>query len=240
MKLQIFWIILAVICFIYGFLVWNTGSGTGFFAVWIGIGGIFLLFGFFARIHLWSSLPLILRTILIIVIAAGIGLFVIIEARIIGSFTGKEEKDLDVILVLGARVYEDRPSTVLKYRLDKAIAYLNENENTICIVSGGQGPNEPFPEAEGMKNYLVANGIPESRILPESESKNTEENMEFSKKLFDPSNARVGIVTNNFHMYRACKLAEKAGIKNVFSIPAESTPLYLPSNLLREFFAVLL
>ena len=49
-------------------------------------------------------------------------------------------------LVLGAQVHKTRPSLVLQYRLDKAIDYLESNPNTICIVSGGKGANEPFPE----------------------------------------------------------------------------------------------
>lgn len=240
MKIQYVWIIIAVLCVVYGFLIFSAGSGTGFFAVWFGLGGIFLLLAFFAHIHLWSSFPSFLKVIIIILLAAGLGVFVFIEARITAGFMGKEEKDLDVIIVLGAQVYEDRPSTVLKYRLDKAIEYLNENKNTVCIVSGGQGPNEPFPEAEGMEDYLTANGIPKERILTESRSKTTRENMEFSKALFDPENDSVGIITNDFHMYRACELAKKTGIANTYAIPAGSTPLYLPSNMLREFFAVLL
>ena len=41
----------------------------------------------------------------------------------------KERKNLDYIIVLGAQVFENRPSSVLKYRLDRAITYLNENPN---------------------------------------------------------------------------------------------------------------
>lgn len=57
-------------------------------------------------------------------------------------------RGLDYIIVLGAQVRKDGPSPVLKYRLDKAVEYLNENPDTVCIVSGGQGSNEPWSEAE--------------------------------------------------------------------------------------------
>ena len=36
--LTVFWIILGIIFILYGLLVLGTGSGTGFFAVWL-IGG---------------------------------------------------------------------------------------------------------------------------------------------------------------------------------------------------------
>lgn len=238
MKAQYVWTILAVLCIVYGFLVFRTGSGTGFFLVWFGLAGIFLLFAFWSHIHFWSGLPAALKTVLIILAAAGLTFFIVIEAKIISAFSGEDEKGLDYLIVLGAQVYEDHPSTVLKYRLDKAAAYLKENEDTVCIVSGGQGYNEPFPEARGMRDYLIACGIPEERILIEDKSKTTAENFKFSRQFFDPANDRVGIVTNNFHMYRACRLAANAGIENAYAIPASSTLLYLPSNMLREFFAV--
>lgn len=79
--------------------------------------------------------------------------------------------DLDYVVVLGAQVRKSGPSLVLRYRLDKAIEYLDENPNTICIVSGGKGPNEPFPEAQGMADYLKEHGIAEQRILEEPDSK---------------------------------------------------------------------
>ena len=42
---------------------------------------------------------------------------------------------------------------------------MNENEHTICIVSGGQGYNEPFPEAEGMFRYMKEKGFHVFRAL---------------------------------------------------------------------------
>ena len=109
----------------------------------------------------------------------------------------EEAPDTDVIIVLGAQVRENGPSVVLRYRLDTAADYLRDNPSTICIVSGGQGYNEPVSEAVAMRDYLVARGIDETRIRMESASKNTVENMEFSKVFFDPAADSVGIVTNN-------------------------------------------
>ena len=89
-----------------------------------------------------------------------------------------------------------------------------------------------------MKNYLMEQGIDEYRILIEKQAVNTRENMELSQSLFDPENDRVGVVTNNFHIYRSCALARQSGIRHVCGVPAYSRPLYLPNNLLREFFGV--
>ena len=134
---------------------------------------------------------------------------------------------------------EDGPSVVLRYRLDTAISYLNENPNTICIVSGGQGFNEPFSEAEGMADYLIENGIEKSRILLEDESTNTLENIRNSKALMESSYNGVGIVTNNFHVFRAVQLAKAQGLENVCGIAADSSKIYLPNNVLRECCGIL-
>lgn len=98
-------------------------------------------------------------------------------------------------------------SPVLKYRLDKAVEYLNENPDTVCIVSGGQGSNEPWSEAEGMARYLQEKGIDTARILTEDQSQTTGQNITNSKKLMKEG-ASVGIVTNNFHVFRALQIAK--------------------------------
>ena len=127
---------------------------------------------------------------------------------------------------------------VLKYRLDQAYDYLKDNEATICIVSGGQGSNEPCTEAEAMERYLEDRGITSSRIIREDRSRNTLENLRFSKELIKEG-ASVGIVTNNFHMFRGVAIAKKQGYTDVCGIPASSNPIYLPNNMLREFFGVI-
>jgi uncharacterized SAM-binding protein YcdF (DUF218 family) len=216
-------------------MVFAVGSGTGFFAVWIGIAVIFAFFSVAAKKNLWSCLPACIRIALIVLICLGLIIFVVIEGCIFSGFHEKGEENLDYIIVLGAQVYENGPSTVLQFRLDKAIEYLEDNPETICIVSGGQGYNEPFPEAVGMAAYLEDNGISEDRIILESESSNTEENIANSMVLIEET-ASVGIVTNNFHVFRAVQTAKREGLENVCGIAADTTKLYLPNNMLREFF----
>ncbi len=232
-------ILLGIICLVYGFLVLGTASGTAFFAVWFGIAALLFLAAALTGLHVWASVPRAVRTAGLVLFCALLICFAVIEGMILSGFSGKTEADLDCIIVLGAQVKENGPSTVLRYRLDRALEYLNENPDTICIVSGGQGPNEPFPEAEGMKRYLTENGVDPGRIRMEDRSLDTRQNIEFSKKLLDPERDRIGIVTNDFHVFRGCALAKKAGLSNVCGIPAHSARLYLPNNMLREFFAMM-
>lgn len=86
------------------------------------------------------------------------------------------------VVVLGARVYSaERMSVSLSNRVDKAYEYLAENPDALCIVTGGQGKDEPCPEAVTEKNALVGMG------------------------------EEIAVVTQGFHMYRATQLAKAAG-----------------------------
>lgn len=228
--------ILAVLCFGYGIFIKAAKSGTNFYLVWLGLGALFVFAGCLVQFGIWGKVPLVIRRICYICICIGIAAFVIVEGLIISRMDEDGRKNLDYIIVLGAQVRETGPSVVLRYRLDRAITYLEENPDSICIVSGGQGKNEPFPEADGMADYLMKNGIDKERIILERKSKTTSENiknsMEYMKK-----GAPVGIVTNSFHVYRALQIAKKEGLPDVDGIAAGSRAAYLPNNMLREFLA---
>lgn len=226
----------AVVCGVYGIMIFGTGSGTGFFLVWIALAVIFAVLGISILLGLWKKIPKTAARILTGLVLAGIILFGVVEGMIASQLHAQGEPDLDYIIVLGAQVRENGPSTILKYRLDRAAEYLKENTDTICIVSGGQGYNEPFPESEGMASYLQGQGIEAERMILESESKTTEENIRNSMEFIEEG-ASVGIITNDFHVFRAVQTAEKEGLLRVCGIAAGSPKQYLPNNMFREFFA---
>lgn len=237
--ISIIFYVLAAISVIYGLVVRLSGSGTGFFIIWLLMGIAFLLIGIIFSTGLIDKINIWIKRIAFIAFAAGIILFIVVELFIVNDFSCDEKENLDYIIVLGAQVYDYGPSVVLKYRLDRAVCYLKENEKTMCIVSGGKGYNEPWSEAAGMKDYLVKNGIDETRIIMEDKSDNTSRNFEYSLQTVDLADCEVGVVTNNFHMFRALKIAKKKGIDNVYGIPSKSTWFYLPNNMLREFLGVI-
>ena len=239
MKKEILCILCSLFCFGYCFLIYSIKSGTRFFLIW-GLGGVcFLGLAFFLHFDLWSKMPGGLQKIITGVIIFGILLFVITEGCILSGFRAKGKENLDYIIVLGAQIKEKGPSAALKFRLDEAYDYLVENENTVCIVSGGQGANEPCTEAQGMYDYLVGKGISPERILLEDKSTDTSENIAFSMELLDKDNDSVGIVTNNFHVFRGVHLARHMGIKDVCGISAPSNIYFQLNNMVREFFGIM-
>ncbi|MGG0256170.1 YdcF family protein [Bacillus toyonensis] len=149
----------------------------------------------------------------------------------------KATDDADYIIVLGSKVNGTKPSYSLQYRIDKAAEYLKSHEKTIAIVSGGQGKGEDISEALAMKQGLMKQNIAEDRIIMEDKSTSTDENITFSKPLI-PANMKKGmIVTNDFHMFRAKKIAAKQGLQ-LEGLPAKTPkPIIIPSNV-REYLAI--
>ena len=89
-----------------------------------------------------------------------------------------------------------------------------------------------------MANYLMQKGIDKDRIRKEESSQNTIQNIRFSMALMEEESS-VGIITNNFHLFRALAITKKQGLSNCVGIPADSKAIYLPNNMLREFFGIL-
>ena len=237
--------VLGAACVSYGLAVLSVGSGTWFFAVWLALGAALL--GLAACIHLGlvGRIPAgVRRGGLACLGAAGVALVAAVAAVAVGGFGAHGRPGLDYIVVLGAQVREDGPSGVLRHRIDAAYGYLAENGGTLCVVSGGQGPNEPWTEARGMKDYLVGRGIDPERIIEEGASASTVENLANSLRLIEAREAEggaaegdapgIGIVTNDFHVLRATCIARKLGMGDVCGIAAPSDAWALPNNLLRE------
>ena len=182
-----------------------------------------------------------------IIFAGCLASFLIIEGLIISQMHVAGPDNLDYLIVLGPQVYKNGPSPVLKFRLDKAYEYLSANPETRCIVTGGQGSNEPFTEASCMADYLVKRGIDSGRIILEDKSTTTAQNLTNSMKLISADTINhamdsnttntVGILTNDFHMFRAMQIARAQKIPNAYGISCGSTKVYLPNNMFREYFA---
>lgn len=236
--LHMIWMIVGILCVLYCLALAITGgTGTWFFLIWGIMGIAFTLWGIF-RGRIWHAMPHWLHITAGTLFLLMLAVFLFTEGCIISGFSKNTDKELDYIVVLGAQLKTTGPSRVLQYRLDTAYEYLTAHPDTKVIVSGGQGSNEPASEAQGMYDYLVKRGIEPGRIVLEDKSVNTEQNIRFSKEFLQADADKVGIVSNNFHVFRAVKLAKAAGYRNVVGIAAPATAFYLPNNMLREFFGV--
>lgn len=215
-----------------------AGFGNKFIFFWMMLS--LFLFGLFIRIHkggaIWMSG--IIGKICGVIVLIGVLIFIIVEICIISNSFRTCDAEVDYVIVLGAQMKASGPSRTLKYRLDAAYEYLIEHDQVRVIVSGGQGADEPVSEAQGMFDYLVEKGISKERILMESHSINTNQNIAFSGQLVDIKKDKIVIVTNNFHLFRAMKIAKKAGYENLYGIAAKSELFLQLHYTVREFFGV--
>ena len=230
--------ILAAFTIWYGIVIFSVHSGSYMYFVWFALGIIFLVLGIITIRGRWGKVKKIIKLLIgLFFICFGL-LIAITWSLIIPHFSDQGENNADAVIVLGAQVKKSGPSTILKYRLDAAIDYLNENPGTICIVSGYRGKTEPFSEAKGMKEYLVQQGIAEDRVIMEDKSRNSSQNLKFSKKLLPKNNASVVLVTNNTHMYRALRIAKKNGYTNISGLSAYTPKLFLLNGMLYESLSI--
>ena len=179
---------------------------------------------------LWS-----IRAVLFVCIA----FFCFVEHFVVSAAFTAPKDGLDAIVILGARVNENGvPSGSLNERITAAAEYMKRNGNTIAVASGGQGEDEPMSEARCIREGLIAAGIAPERILLEDQSTSTIENLSNSFSLLEGRASNVGIVTNDFHIFRALCTGRRLGGFVLSPVPARSSVSGFIHYAMREFFAL--
>ena len=155
--------------------------------------------------------------------------------------------DKDFIVILGCWFRENGTlPPMLRGRVDRALAFWRSQKESsgkeACFVpSGGQGPDEPMPEAEAMRRYLLSQGVPDHLILPETASGNTFENMSFSKKIIREKSpdGKIIFATTNYHVFRSGVWASLAGMP-AEGIGSKTKWWFWPNAFMRETISLLL
>lgn len=234
------WLILGfgVCCLVY-YLILGIGVRFGQSLMWLwpvvsaACIGRFLLFRNGAPgIPRW-----LLRSVRCLV-ALGVAAFLLVEGLILSGCFHQAPAGLDYVVVLGAKVDGTKPSGALRNRIQVAAEYLAQNSDTIAVASGGQGADEGISEAQCIWNGLTERGISPERILLEDQSTSTVENLRNSFAEIGNEGASVGVVSNDFHIYRALRTARKLGNYDVYGVPVATSWISLPHYLLREFCCV--
>ncbi len=161
------------------------------------------------------------------------------SACMIGAACKQPEENATVV-VLGCRVYGERASLSMVERLQAAEEYLLENEEAVCVLSGGQGPGEDITEAECMYRWLAERGIAGDRLYKEEKSASTRENLAFSKALIEKEglNPAIAVSTSEYHQYRAGKIAQ--GLDMEYGAVSAKTAIWLfPTYYVRELYGIL-
>ena len=172
----------------------------------------------------------------VIIYAGLVGYICIREGSVLKEVPSAE--NYDAIIVLGAQVRPDgSPSVQLGWRLDAAEEAYRQKAVPV-VVCGAQGKDEPMTEAEAMKQYLVGKGVPETDILTDPESFNTNQNLRNAAELLKnvPGVQKVLIVTSDYHVPRSLAIAKDLGF-DACGMGSPCKPEYWIKNHAREALA---
>lgn len=123
----------------------------------------------------------------------------------------------DVLIVLGGSELDDGTIGESSYwRAVYAARAWREGGFKAIVVTGGGPPGRSV--AEAMRDFLIAQGVPRESIRVETQSQSTRENALFVKPILQEMPGRKVLLTSDFHMYRAERTFQKAGI-NVLPRP---------------------
>lgn len=211
--------------------------------VCLGIIGVILFYTLMPLVgRVFPQFARVTTIVFTVLLLCGLALFSFTEYHIIQASFGTPDAEAEYLVVLGAKVRDDGPSVSLWDRINAAADYLKAHEDTIAIVSGGQGEDEPITEAQCMHDELVKLGIDESRIWMEDKATSTDENMRFSLDLIEEKTGtrpeKLAILSSEYHLYRSSLMTKKLGIEFV-GVPAKTSRLsQLVNHAMREVAGV--
>ena len=168
-------------------------------------------------------------------------------------------QEYDYIIVFGAGVKENK-NEIMNSRIDKAIEYSKIYKRCKFVLTGARGANEPIEEAIYMKNYMTDRGMDERRLIIDTYSYNTYQNVYNSlnlikkdvfirnkkeriitrpfkntdKEYFDLDFLNIGFMSSEFHLTRINMMAKKVGIYRPYNISCNTRNLYKPYMYIRE------
>lgn len=164
-------------------------------------------------------------------------LFMLALAAAAISVDGLTDKlaDSDLAIVPGNTVNPDgKPSPRLQGRLDAALGFYRSGHCRFVLVSGGVGA-EGFDEAEVMKAYLVAQGVPADRIFTDNQGRDTLATARFAAGLIRAKSLKNPVVVSQFfHISRMRLALRKQGIAAAGNIHSRQFELRDIYSTLRE------
>jgi len=161
-----------------------------------------------------------MRWIVAIVLLLILGWFAWVYGQIVSTANVDNAQPADAIAVFGAAEYGGRPSPVLHARLDKAVSLYNRGMAPVIVTLGG-GSDKDSGKTEGGvgRDYLLANGVPFERIIAETESIDTEQQVKRLAEIAGREHFnRIIVVSDGTHLFRIALLCRRAGL-DVYTSP---------------------
>ena len=139
-----------------------------------------------------------------------VGWFGGVAAWIAAGPPARDDHTAEVAIVLGAAVYDDRPSPVFAGRLEHAVDLFEQGRVKRLLLTGGRADGDKLSEGRVGADYAIAKGVPASAIVIEEQSRTTRQNLANAQRMLDGE--LVLIVSDPLHMRRAMAIAADLGL----------------------------
>lgn len=250
-------LVLALFSFIYFILMQIASPGTfggtffSFSAVWLYLALFLAVLAHLERKMtlkaVWTSIRKPLRVVICAAAVAGVLVSAVNLALILTPEVSSGQEEVRYVILLGGGITKDAKLTKsVQMRVEKAAVYLKAHPSAVAVVTGGQGPFSPCPEADVLKPALEKCGIAGERILAENRAKDTIQNFLFSAHViaeYDGISEKqvvsspVAVVTSFFHLARAERLAARMGFTDIYGVPSRIPALFALNTYGREICA---
>jgi uncharacterized SAM-binding protein YcdF (DUF218 family) len=161
-----------------------------------------------------------LRWLVLVLLLAIAGWFTWVYRQIVATATIDNAQRADAIAVFGAAEYAGRPSPVLHARLDKAVSLYDEDMAPVIVTLGGGADKDSGKTEAGVgRDYLLANGVPFDKIIAETKSLDTEQQVNSLANIAAREHFRhIIVVSDGTHLFRIALLCRRAGL-DVYTSP---------------------
>ncbi len=152
-------------------------------------------------------------------------LFTIISLHAKKLLTQPVIKKSDAALILGYRTFlHGAPNPCLTGRVDKGLMLAEQGIVTTLAMSGGRDSEDYRIEGDFMAAYAIEQGY-KGRMLIESRSRSTKDNLEFSAPILKAANIKsVIIVSEPYHLWRTEKLVEAGHLSRDLDVSYAAAP----------------
>ena len=139
----------------------------------------------------------------------------------------------DYAIVLGLALENGEPAPDLLSRLETGRKYLEAYPEAKLILTGGNPDASGRTEAAAMRDVLTEKGVPEDKLILEDQAKSTKENFRNIAGIVS-ANEPVVMISSNYHMDRAVRIASQSGFPRLMRLPAPSGLFAYGANMLSE------
>ena len=149
------YVLAGVMLFYSVMLVFTSNFNMGNLIVWVLTVACCVYAVWHRQLNAWFTGPLAGRITLAVLICGAVFYAGMLAFVAFSGYANPPTGNEKVVVVLGAGLRKDKPSLLLRYRLDKAYEFVQAHPDALVITTGGQGRDEWVPEGQAMRDYLI-------------------------------------------------------------------------------------